>query len=125
MNKVFVGLGDINVLRIEELKESGLLHVVIETKTENAKWASFSDQIASNKCGSSAKLKDRSGVALNDLTSSDRKVKLTWVKRPFSCNNETCSTKSFVKEEPQTPSSSLSISDRTAKFATQKVGRSV
>ncbi len=50
MNEVFVGLGDINVLGIEELKESGLLHVAIETKMENAKCP---------ECGSSAKLKDR------------------------------------------------------------------
>ena len=50
MNEALIGLGDVNVLGIEELKDSSMLHIVIETKNQTA---------TCPQCGMNAKLKDR------------------------------------------------------------------
>ena len=106
MNEALIGLGDVNVLGIEELKDSSMLHIVIETKNQTA---------TCPQCGMNAKLKDRLQVELNDLTSFGRKVKLTWIKRRFTCNNDKCSTKSFVEQAPSIANSRLSIADLSLK----------
>jgi hypothetical protein len=46
-----IGLGDVNVLGIEELKDSSMLHIVIETKNQTA--------IPVPNVKMNAKLKDR------------------------------------------------------------------
>jgi len=107
--ELLVGLGDVNVLGVDD--RHGVLRVHVETRTRRPSCRS---------CGAAAVVKDRPVVELVDLPCFGRATRLVWRKRRWSC--PTCRA-SWTEDVPAIAARRMVMSDRAGRWATAQVGR--
>ena len=72
-------------------------------------------------CGVIARTKDRQRVVIRDLPVFDRRVKLVWSKRRFSCPEPDCPEKTWCERSDEFPSRQV-LSARAGRECTRAVG---
>ena len=82
--EVLVGLGDVNVLGVEDLEDRPL-RIHIETRIERP---------VCLQCDGQLWIKDRPMVELVDLACVGRPTRLVWRKRRWRCPNQECNVRS-------------------------------
>jgi len=113
MCELLVGLPDVDVLGVDDLKH-GSLRIHIETRAERPGCPS---------CGVFAQVKDRPVVELIDLPAFGRRTRLVWHKFRWCCPEGTCPMGSWTEEDPRIGAPRMLISDRAGRWVTAQVGR--
>ena len=89
---LLVGLGDVDLVGIDDLGEGAPLEVVIRSRKARP---------SCEGCGGSVWSKGYRSVVLVDLPAFGRPVRLRWRKRRWMCPNPQCVIGSFVEQTPQ------------------------
>ena len=112
MCEILVGLGDVNVLSVEE--DGTAVTVTIETRATVAGCPS---------CGVVASSKGRRPVSLVDCCQGFRTFVVVWLKRRWQCLEPACSTRSWTEEDRSIAAPRLALTDRAGRWVTEQVGR--
>ncbi len=112
MCELLVGLGDVDVLGVED--DPGPLRVHVRCRASAPSCAG---------CGRRASIKDTSTVELVDLPCFGRRSRLVWHKRRWQCRDRECALVSWTETAPEIASARLVLSDRAGRWACAQVGR--
>ena len=112
MCEILVGLGDVNVLSVEEDRTS--VTVTIETRAKVA---------GCPACGVVASSKGRRSVSLVDCCQGLRTYVVVWLKRRWQCLEPECPMKSWTEEDRSIAAPRLALTDRAGRWVTEQVGR--
>ena len=112
MCEILVGLGDVNVLSVEEAGTS--VTVTVETRATVAGCPS---------CGIVASSKGCRPVSLVDCCQGLRTFVVVWLKRRWQCLEAECPTRSWTEEERSIAAPRLALTDRAGRWVTEQVGR--
>ena len=91
MCELLVGLGEVDVVGINDAGEGAPLVVVIRSRKPRP---------VCGACGGSVWSKGERSVVLVDLPAFGRPVRLRWRKRRWACPNSECGVGSFVEQDP-------------------------
>ena len=91
MCEKLVGLGEVDLVGINDLGEEAPLEVVIGSRKARP---------VCEGCGGSVWSKGYRSVVLVDLPAFGRPVRLGWRKRRWTCPNSGCEIRSFIEQDP-------------------------
>jgi transposase len=114
MCELLVGLGDVNVVAVDDVDPDEPIRIFVETR-----WL----RPVCEQCESSAVVKDRPVVDLVDLPVFGRPARLVWRKYRWVCPNDTCSTRTWTEQDPRIGSTRLALTDRAGRWVTFQVGK--
>ena len=114
MCELLVGLGEVDVVGINDAGEGAPLVVVIRSRKPRP---------VCGACGGSVWSKGERSVVLVDLPAFGRPVRLRWRKRRWACPNSECGVGSFVEQDPAIAPERGLLTSRAARWATTQVGR--
>ena len=112
MCEILVGLGDVNVLSVDE--DGTAVTVTVETRATIA---------GCPACGVVASSKGRRPVSLVDCCQGLRTFVVVWLKRRWQCLEPECSTRSWTEEDRSIAAPRLALTDRAGRWVTEQVGR--
>ena len=111
MCALLVDLPDVTVLGVEV---DAQLRAHIETPAERPRC---------DRCGTTARVKDRPVVELVDLPCFGNPARLVWHKRRWGCPDGQCSVGSWLEYEARIAARRMALSDRAGRWACEQVGR--
>ena len=114
MCEKLVGLGDVDLVGINDTGEGTPLRVVIRSRKPRP---------ACEGCGGLVWSKGYRTAVSVDLPAFGRPVRLRWRKRRWTCPNPDCAQKSFVEQDPTISPPRALLTTRAARWATIQVGR--
>ena len=114
MCEKLVGLGDVDVVGINDPGEGAPLEVVIGSRKARPVCVA---------CGGSVWSKGHRTVVLVDLPAFGRPVRLRWRKRRRTCPNPDCEIRSFIEQDPTIGPQRALLTSRAARWVTIQVGR--
>ena len=114
MCELLVGLGDVDVVGVDDGGEGEPLVVVIRSRRSRP---------VCGACGGSVWSKGCRRVVLVDLPAFGRPVRLRWQKRRWVCPSPDCRVRSFVEQDPSIGPERALLTSRAARWATVQVGR--
>ena len=91
MCEKLVGLGDVDLVGINDSGEGAPLGVVIRSRKPRP---------LCEACGGPVWSKGHRTVVLVDLPAFGRPVRLRWRKRRWTCPNPDCEIRSFIEQDP-------------------------
>lgn len=112
--ELLVGLPDVNVLGVEDLREEFPVRLYVECRGPRP---------CCGRCGSPAEVKDRPVVELADLPAFGRPVRTIWRKHRWRCAKPNCTAGSWTGIDARIASPRLGLTDRAGRWATRQVGR--
>ena len=115
MSEKLVGLGDVELVGIDDLGEGEPLVVVIRSRMARP---------TCEGCGGRVWSKGYRTALLVDLPAFGRPVQLRWRKRRWTCPNPECAVASFVEQDPTIGPARALLTSRAARWVTVQVGRS-
>ena len=115
MSEKLVGLGDVELVGIDDLGEGEPLVVVIRSRMARP---------TCEGCGGRVWSKGYRTALLVDLPAFGRPVRLRWRKRRWTCPNPECAVASFVEQDPTIGPARALLTSRAARWVTVQVGRS-
>ena len=110
---LLVGLGDVNILGVDDAVDEPL-RVHVETRRRRPDCV---------RCGIRAVVKDRPVVVLVDLPAFGRSTRLVWRKHRWACPDPTCLTGTWTEQEPRIGAARLALTDRAGRWVTFQVGK--
>ena len=114
MSEKLVGLGDVELVGIDDLGEGEPLVVVIRSRMARP---------TCEGCGGRVWSKGYRTALLVDLPAFGRPVRLRWRKRRWTCPNPECAVASFVEQDPTIGPQRALLTSRAARWVTVQVGR--
>ena len=114
MCELLVGLGDVDLVGINDPGEEAPLEVVIGSRKPRPLCES---------CGGPVWSKGYRSVVLVDLPAFGRPVRLRWRKRRWTCPNTDCEIRSFIEQDPTIGPQRALLTSRAARWVTIGVGR--
>ena len=114
MCELLVGLGEVDLVGIDESGEGAPLEVVVR---------SCKARPTCEGCGGSVWFKGYWTVVLVALPAFGRLVRLRWRKRRWTCPNPGCGLRSFVEQDPTIGPQRALLTSRAARWVTIGVGR--
>ena len=114
MCEKLVGLGEVDLVGIDDSGEGTPLRVVIRSRKARPTCLA---------CGGRVWSKGYRTAVLVDLPAFGRAVRLRWRKRRWTCPNPDCAQKSFVEQDPTISPPRALLTSRAARWATTQVGR--
>ena len=114
MSEKLVGLGDVELVGVDESGEGEPLVVVIRSRLARP---------TCEGCGGRVWSKGYRTVVLVDLPAFGRPVRLSWRKRRWACPNPDCVVRSFVEQVPTIGPERALLTSRAARWVTIGVGR--
>ena len=114
MCEKLVGLGEVDLVGINDLGEGARLEVVIRSRKARPLCESCSGPVWS---------KGYRSVVLVDLPAFGRPVRLRWRKRRWMCPNPDCEIRSFIEGDPKIGPQRALLTSRAARWVTVGVGR--
>ena len=115
MSEKLVGLGDVELVGIDDLGEGEPLVVVIRSRMARP---------TCEGCGGRVWSKGYRTALLVDLPAFGRPVRLRWRKRRWTCPNPECAIRSFIEQDPTIGPQRALLTSRAARWVTVQVGRS-
>ena len=115
MSEKLVGLGDVELVGIDDLGEGEPLVVVIRSRMARP---------TCEACGGRVWSKGYRTALLVDLPAFGRPVRLRWRKRRWTCPNPECAIRSFIEQDPTIGPQRALLTSRAARWVTVQVGRS-
>ena len=113
MCELLVGLGDVDLVGINDSGEGAPLGVVIRSRKPRPLCES---------CGGPVWSKGHRTVVLVDLPAFGRPVRLRWRKRRWTCPNPDCEIRSFIEQDPTIGPQRALLTSRAARWVTIQVG---
>ena len=113
MCELLVGLGDVDLVGINDSGEGAPLGVVIGSRKPRPLCES---------CGGPVWSKGHRTVVLVDLPAFGRPVRLRWRKRRWTCPNPDCEIRSFIEQDPTIGLQRALLTSRAARWVTVQVG---
>ena len=114
MCEKLVGLGDVDLVGIDDRGEGEPLEVVIRSRRPRP---------ACDGCGSQVWSKGYRSVVLVDLPAFGRPVRLRWLKRRWMCPSPGCALRSFVEQDHSIGPERALLTSRAARWVTVGVGK--
>ena len=114
MCEKLVGLGDVDLVGINDSGEGAPLEVVIRSRKPRP---------SCEACGGPVWSKGERTVVLVDLPAFGRPVRLRWRKRRWTCPNPDCALRSFIEQDPTIGPQRALLTSRAARWVTIQVGR--
>ena len=114
MCELLVGLGDVDLVGINESGEGAPLEVVIRSRRPRP---------MCEECGGRVWSKGYRTVALVDLAAFGRPVRLRWRKRRWRCPSPDCEVRSFIEQDPTIGPERALLTSRAARWVTIQVGK--
>ena len=114
MCELLVGLGDVDLVGINDSGEGAPLGVVIGSRKPRP---------VCESCGGPVWSKGHRTVVLVDLPAFGRPVRLRWRKRRWTCPNPDCEIRSFIEQDPAIGPQRALLTSRAARWVTIGVGR--
>ena len=114
MCEKLVGLGDVDLVGINDSGEGAPLEVVIGSRKPRP---------SCEACGGPVWSKGERTVVLVDLPAFGRPVRLRWRKRRWTCPNPDCGVRSFIEQDPTIGPQRALLTSRAARWVTIQVGR--
>ena len=114
MCEKLVGLGDVELVGIDDLGEGVPIGVVIRSRKPRP---------VCEGCGGRVWSKGYRTAVLVDLPAFGRPVRLRWEKRRWTCLNPDCVIGSFVEQDPVIAPPRALLTSRAARWVTIQVGR--
>jgi len=114
MCELLVGLGEVDLVGIDDGGEGTPLVVVIRSRRPRP---------TCDACGGWVWSKGYRTVVLVDLPAFGRPVRLRWRKRRWMCPNTDCEVSSFVEQDPTIGPARALLTSRAARWATVQVGK--
>lgn len=114
MSELLVGLGDVDLVGIDDRGGDAPLEVVIRSRRPRP---------TCEGCGGSVWSKGYRSVVLVDLPAFGRPVRLRWRKRRWTCPNPDCAVRSFVEQDSGIGPVRALLTSRAARWVTIQVGR--
>ena len=114
MSELLVGLGDVELLGIDDGGEGAPLVVVIRSRKARP---------VCEACGGPVWSKGYRSVVLVDLPAFGRPVRLRWRKRRWTCLNAGCVVGSFIERDPTIGPVRALLTSRAARWVTIQVGK--
>ena len=105
MCELLVGLGEVDLVGINDPGEDAPLEVVIGSRKARPVWS-----------------KGYRSVVLVDLPAFGRPVRLRWRKRRWTCPNPDCALRSFIEQDPKIGPQRALLTSRAARWVTVQVG---
>lgn len=90
MCELLVGLGEVNVLGVDD-RPGGPIIVKVESRLDEQAWC--------RRCGTRGSIKDRDDVVLVDLPCFGRPARLVWRKQRWCCRETLCPTRSWTVQD--------------------------
>ena len=113
MCEKLVGLGEVDLVGINDLGEEAPLEVVIGSRKARP---------VCEGCGGPVWSKGYRSVVLVDLPAFGRPVRLRWRKRRWTCPNSGCEIRSFIEQDPTIGPERALLTSRAARWVTVQVG---
>ena len=113
MCEKLVGLGDVDLVGINDSGEGAPLEVVIRSRKPRP---------SCEACGGPVWSKGERSVVLVDLPAFGRPVRLRWRKRRWTCPNPDCALRSFIEQDPTIGPQRALLTSRAARWVTIGVG---
>ena len=113
MCEKLVGLGDVDLVGINDSGEGAPLGVVIGSRKPRP---------SCEACGGPVWSKGERTVVLVDLPAFGRPVRLRWRKRRWTCPNPDCALRSFIEQDPTIGPQRALLTSRAARWVTIGVG---
>ena len=113
MCEKLVGLGDVDLVGINDSGEGAPLEVVIRSRKPRP---------SCEACGGPVWSKGERTVVLVDLPAFGRPVRLRWRKRRWTCPNPDCALRSFIEQDPTIGPQRALLTSRAARWVTVQVG---
>ena len=113
MCELLVGLGDVDLVGINDSGEGAPLGVVIGSRKARPVCVA---------CGGPVWSKGYRTVVLVDLPAFGRPVRLRWRKRRWTCPNPDCEIRSFIEQDPTIGPQRALLTSRAARWVTVQVG---
>ena len=113
MCELLVGLGDVDLVGINDSGEGAPLGVVIGSRKPRP---------LCEGCGGPVWSKGHRTVVLVDLPAFGRPVRLRWRKRRWTCPNPDCEIRSFIEQDPTIGPQRALLTSRAARWVTIQVG---
>lgn len=114
MCELLVGLGDVEVLGVDDDTPNGFVGVTVRTRT---------DRVFCAGCGVLATLKEYQPTVLVDLACFGRRSRLCWRKRRWRCPEPACPVGSWVEVDHQIASPRQRLTRRAGMWACAQVGK--
>ena len=114
MCEKLVGLGEVDLVGINDLGGDGPLVVVIRSRKPRP---------TCEGCGGPVWSKGYRSVVLVDLPAFGRSVRLRWRKRRWTCPNTDCALGSFIEQDPGIGAERALLTSRAARWVTIGVGQ--
>ena len=114
MCEVLVGLGEVDLVGVEELS-GDRLRVTIRSRGPRP---------VCGECGGRVWSKGDQPVRLVDLPAVGRPVRLRWHKRRWKCPEPTCGVNSFAEQDVSVAPQRALLTSRAGRWVTDQVGRS-
>ena len=114
MSELLVGLGDVDLVGIDDRGDGEPLEVVIRSRRTRP---------SCGACGGPVWSKGYRSVVLVDLPAFGRPVRLRWRKRRWTCPNPDCAVGSFVEQDRGIAPVRALLTSRAARWVTTQVGR--
>ncbi len=114
MCELLVGLGDVELVGIDERGVDAPLVVVIRSRRPRP---------VCESCGSRVWSKGYRSVVLVDLPAFGRPVRLRWRKRRWMCPSLDCGVRSFIEQNATIAPERALLTSRAARWVTIQVGR--
>ena len=113
MCELLVGVGEVDLVGINEWGEGAPLEVMIRSRKARP---------TCEACGGPVWSKGYRSVVLVDLPAFGRPVRLRWRKRRWTCPNTDCALRSFIEQDPGIGAVRALLTSRAARWATVGVG---
>ena len=114
MCELLVGLGEVDLVGINDSGEGAPLEVVIRSRKARP---------VCEACGGRVWSKGYRTVVLVGLPAFGRPVRLRWRKRRWTCPNLDCALRSFIEQDPGIGAVRALLTSRAARWVTVGVGR--
>ena len=114
MCELLVGLGEVDLVGIDDGGEGAPLVVVIGSRRPRPMCGG---------CGGGVWSKGERSVVLVDLAAFGRPVRLRWRKRRWTCPSPECAVSSFIEQDAGTAPVRGLLTSRAARWATAQVGQ--
>ena len=114
MCELLVGLGEVDLVGVDDSAEGTPLEVVIRSRKPRP---------VCEGCGGSVWSKGERSVRLVDLPAFGRPVRLRWRKRRWVCRDSECVVGSFVEQDPGIGPRRALLTSRAARWVTVQVGQ--